>query len=53
MQLFLDDGDEHIDRHRDPDLRVDRILRCPEKPFDSQMLLDPLEEQFDLSLIHI
>jgi len=51
LQLFLDDGHEHIDRHGDPDLRLDRILRRPEKSFDPQMLLDPLEEQFDLPAI--
>jgi 4-amino-4-deoxy-L-arabinose transferase-like glycosyltransferase len=32
-------------------LRLDRIRRRPEKPFDPQMLLEPLEEQFDLPAI--
>jgi len=29
-----------------PDLRFDRILAVADEAFDTQMLLDPLEEQF-------
>ena len=48
MQTLLHDGDEHVDRDRYPDLRLHRVLRGAEEPLDPQVLLDPLEEQFDL-----
>jgi hypothetical protein len=51
LQALLDDGDEDIDRYRDPDLRLDRILRRTEETLDPKMLLDPLEEQFDLPAV--
>jgi hypothetical protein len=51
LQFLLDDGDQCIDRSRDTDLRLDRILRGSKKPLDSQELLDLLEEQFDLPAI--
>jgi len=38
-----DDGDEHIDGHGDPDLRLDRVLGGAEEGLDSKVLLDPLE----------
>lgn len=47
-QALPDDGHEHVDRDRDPDLSLDRIFRGPEERFDPQVLLDPLEEQLDL-----
>jgi len=31
-----------------PNLRFDGVLRNSEKCFDSQVLFDPLEEEFDL-----
>ena len=48
METLLDDGDQHIDRHRDPDLRLDRVLRRAEETFEAKVLLDPLEEQLHL-----
>ena len=48
MQTFFDDGDEHVSSDSDPYLRLDRILAGTQKGFDTQMLLDPFEEQFDL-----
>ena len=47
-EALAHDGDEHIDRHSDPDLRLDRILGVPEEALDPEMLLDPLEDQLHL-----
>jgi len=44
MQPFLDDGHQHIDADRNPDLRLHGILAGAVERFDSQVLLDPLEE---------
>src|SRR3989344_1479335 len=48
METLLDDGDEDIDRHGDPDLRLHRILGSAVEILDTQMLLDPFEKQFHL-----
>ena len=48
MKLLLDDGDEHIGRDGAPDLRLDGVLAGAQEALDAQVLLDPLEEQFDL-----
>ena len=48
MKLLLDDGDEHIGRDGAPDLCLHRVLARAQKTLDAQVLLDPLEEQFDL-----
>src|SRR3990172_1205066 len=48
MEPLFDDRDQHVDRHRDPDLRLDRVLAGAEESLDTKMLLDPLEEQLDL-----
>gem|GEM_PF-1961376 len=48
MKLLPDDRDQYIDGHGAPDLRLHRILAGAEKLLDAQVLLDPLEEQFDL-----
>ena len=53
IQTLLDDGNEHIDRDRDPYLGFDRVLRSAEERLDSKMLFDPLEEQFDLPALTI
>ena len=45
---FSDDGDERIDRYRGPDLRFYGVLRGAVELLDSEVLLDPFEEQFDL-----
>ena len=47
-EALLDDGDEDVDRDGDPDLGLHGIFGCPEEAFDTQMPLDPFEEQFDL-----
>ncbi len=48
FEPFPDDRQQHIDRHADPDLRLDRVLAVTVKRLDSQVLLDPLEEQLRL-----
>lgn len=45
---LLDDGDEDIGGHRDPDLGFDCVLRGTVEAFDAKVLLDPLEEQLHL-----
>jgi len=45
---FPDDRDEGVNRDGHPDLRSYRVLRCPVKRFDPQVLFDPAEEQFHL-----
>ena len=47
-QPLPDDRDQHVDRHRDPDLRLHGVLRGPVESLDAQVLLDPLEEQLHL-----
>lgn len=44
--MLFDNCNKDIDTHGDPDLRLDGVGCCAEELFDSQMLLDPLEEQF-------
>ena len=46
--MLFDDGHQHINRDGNPDLGLDGIVACAIKSFDSKMLLDPFEEQFDL-----
>ena len=48
MQTFFQNGDEHVNGDGGPDLGAHRIGRRAVKSFDTQMLLDPFEEQFDL-----
>ena len=48
FQALLGNRDQHISADRDPDLRLDGILAGAKKRLDPKMLLDPLEEQFDL-----
>jgi len=52
-EALFDDGDEYVDRHRNPDLRLHRVLRNADKAFDAQVLLDPFEKQLDLPAIAI
>ena len=40
--------DHHIHHHRDPQLRLDGVGGRAEERLDVQMLLHPLEQQFDL-----
>jgi hypothetical protein len=46
--LFFDDGDQHVDRDGDPDLRLHCILGGSVEAFDTKVLFDPLEKEFNL-----
>ena len=48
IQFLFDDGDQYINCDGDPDLRLYGVFGKPVKLFDTQVLLDPFEEQFDL-----
>jgi hypothetical protein len=48
VQFLAYDCHMHIDENRNPNLRLYGVRRIPIKRLDSQMLLDPLKEQFDL-----
>ena len=45
MKSLLQDGNQQINADSDPNLGFDGIGRCTVKGFDSQMLLDPAEEE--------
>jgi hypothetical protein len=47
LSRFFDDGHEHVDGYSDPDLSFDRVFGDAEESFDTQMLFDPFEEQFN------
>lgn len=53
MQVFLCNGDQHIGAHRNPDLRLYGVLAAAQKRLDTQVLLDPLEDQFDLPTLSV
>ena len=46
--FFLNDGDEHVGGYGAPDLRLDCVLAVAQKLLDTQVLLDPFEEQLHL-----
>jgi hypothetical protein len=48
VQTFPDNGDEQINRDGGPDLSFDGIFGGAVERFNSEMLFDPTEEQFDL-----
>ena len=48
MHLFFDNGYQHVNCNCNPNLGLDGILGGPIKRFDTKVLLDPFEEQFDL-----
>jgi hypothetical protein len=48
FEFLLDDSDKHISRNGDPDLSLDRVWRSTIECFDSKMLFDPFEKDFDL-----
>ena len=48
FQFLLHDGHQHVHAHGNPDLRLDGVDRGPVERLDAKVLLDPLEEQFDL-----
>ena len=43
-ESLFDDGNEHIDRHCNPYLRLNCIVRCTIEGFDTEILFDPLEK---------
>lgn len=45
---LIETGHHQVNADCDSDLRSHGVLGCAEKCFDAQVLLDPLEEQFDL-----
>ena len=53
MQAFLGNRDQHISAHRNPNLRLHRVLAGAVESFDPQMLLDPLEEQLYLPALGV
>jgi hypothetical protein len=50
---FFEDGDQGVGGHGSPDLSFDGIGRGSKEPLYPQMLLDPLEEQFNLPSLMI
>ena len=45
---LIETGNHEVNAQGDPDLGAHGVLRCTEEGFDSQVLLDPFEEEFDL-----
>ena len=48
LQFAFHNRDQHIDADRGPDLSLHRVGARAVEGFDSQVLFDPFEEQFDL-----
>ena len=48
VQFLFENRYQHIDAHRNPDLRLDSVGGPAEKTLDTKILFDPFEEQFDL-----
>jgi hypothetical protein len=48
IESLFQDGNQQINVYSDPDLGFDGVGRCAIKGFDSQMLLDPAEEELHL-----
>ena len=48
MKFLFNNSDQHVGGHGAPDLCLDRVLARAQKTLDTQMLLDPFEEQFHL-----
>ena len=53
MKLLFNNGDQHVSGDSASDLRFHRILAVADETFDTQMLLDPLEEQLDLPAVFV
>ena len=53
MQAFFGNGDQQVGGYGYPDLRLDGVLAGAEEHLDTQMLLDPLEEQLYLPALAI
>ncbi len=48
VEAFLHDGNQDVNRHCNPDLSAHGVLGCAEECLNAKVLLDPLEEEFDL-----
>ena len=48
MKLLFNDGNQHVGGHGAPDLRLHRVLARSQETLDTQVLLDPFEEQLHL-----
>ena len=53
LEPFLHNCDQHVCADRDPDLRLHGVLAGAQECLDAQVLLYPLEEQFDLPALPI
>jgi hypothetical protein len=51
LQLLFDNSDEHVGGDGTPDLRLHGVLAVSQKTLDSQVLLDPFEEQLHLPAV--
>jgi hypothetical protein len=51
--LLFENGDEEINGNGDPDLSLDGIVRIAKERLNMQILLNPLEKQFDLPTLFI
>jgi len=45
---LIETGHHEVNANRDPDLGAHGVVRGPVERFDAEVLLDPLEEEFDL-----
>ena len=52
-QAFADDVDQHVNRDRDPDLRLHGVFADAVEGLDAQVLLDPLEEPLHLPALFV
>jgi len=48
METLPDDGHQHVHGDGNPDLGLDGVEAGTVESLDSQVLLDPFEEEFDL-----
>lgn len=48
MKALLDDGNQHVSAHCNPDLRLHRVLAGAQAFLDVQVLLDPFKKQLHL-----
>jgi len=53
MKFFFHDGDQNVNAHGDPDLRLHGVVAGAVESFDPQVLFDPAEEQLDLPALGV
>ena len=51
LQLLFDNSNQNVGSDGAPHLHLYRVLAGAQKFLDTQMLLDPLKEQFDLPAV--